>query len=289
MNDFFKTGRFLLIPFSALLVAAAFHENDNLWTPIFLIWAAGCLLSAFEGIVDHIWWKKEQVKRDYRKSFINKAKETDASKYKYLKREYPLPKEFRSEVISKTNGLCFYCEKDLRLTNIWEMDHFYPHKLGGVDTVINLVPACLNCNERKWSKNPIDFILELWVCDERITRFIRGFLIQHRNKSFSYLTNDPYEKGLCDYWNATKQQDLFELIITQINLKNIPEKKKQDILEQAQDLVNDLFTKHTGFGDYRKKYDLKKRIEDYKFIKEVDEQYTQAKWEKFFKENPEPK
>lgn len=288
MNNFFKSGKFLLFPFSALLVLIAFYENDGFWTPIFLFWAVGCLVSAISEIDNSIWWKKEKVKREFRQSFIDKAREIDAGKYEYFKRDKPLPESYRSEVISKTNGLCFYCEKDLRVNNIWEMDHFYPHKRGGIDTVINLVPACLDCNERKWSKNPIDFILELWVCDERITRFIRAFLIQHRSKSLSYLTDDPDEKGLCNYWSVTKQQELFELIITKINLKDTPNKEKKDILNQAQELVNNLFIKHTGFGDYDKKYDLERRIEDYKFMKESDEKYTQAKWEKFFKENPEP-
>jgi len=59
-------------------------------------------------------------------------------------------------------------------------------------------------------------------------------------------------------------------------------------LSQAQELVWDLFTRHTGFGDHGRKYDLRKRIEDYKFMKESDTNFTEAKWERFLRDNPEP-
>jgi hypothetical protein len=59
-------------------------------------------------------------------------------------------------------------------------------------------------------------------------------------------------------------------------------------LIQAQELVWDLFVRHTGFGDYNKKYNLKERIDQYKFLKEVGSESSEKKWEKFFKENPDP-
>jgi hypothetical protein len=288
MKNYFKEGTFLLFPFALLLLFAALHEDDEFWTPIFLIGGICSLIAGIGGIFAFASSQKSKVKKDFRESFISQAEDLDAGKYVYEKRKDPLPIEFRKDVLAKTGGFCFYCGIDLRVNNIWEMDHLYPHRSGGVDLIVNLFPACLNCNERKWSKNPVDFILELWTCDENITKFLRGFLIQHRDKSLSYLTNRPYEKGICDYWNETRQRELFELIITHNNLKNLPTSKKEDVLSEAQELVWDLFTRHTSFGDYGKKYDLRKRIEDYKFIKESDTNFTEAKWERFLRDNPEP-
>jgi hypothetical protein len=288
MRNYFKEGTFLLFPFALLLLFASLHEDDEFWTPIFLIGGIWSLIAGIVGIFAFASSQKSKVKKDFRKSFISQAEDLDAGKYVYEKRKDPLPIEFRKDVLAKTGGFCFYCGIDLRVNNIWEMDHLYPHRSGGVDLIVNLFPACLNCNERKWSKNPVDFILELWTCDENITKFLRGFLIQHRDKSLSYLTNRPYEKGICDYWHETKQRELFELIITHNNLKNLPPSKKEYILSQAQELVWDLFTRQTGFGDYKKKYDLKQRMEDYKFMKESDENFTEARWERFLRDNPEP-
>jgi hypothetical protein len=288
MNKFFQEGTFLLFPFGIILIFMGFHENDGFWTPIFTLWGCGCFAAGLIAISDSISWKKEKIKRDYRESFIKDAKNLDQGKYEYQKRFTPLPIELREKVLEKTSGMCFYCGLDLNVNNIWEMDHLYPHRRGGVDSIVNLFPACLNCNERKWSKNPMDFILELWTCDENITKFLRGFLIQHRDKSLAYLTNEPYGKGECDYWYATKQRELFELIITNTNLKTLSANKKEEVLKLAQELVLDLFVRHTGRSDYRKKYDLKERIEFYKINKEFEEQYTNKKWDKFFRDNPEP-
>ena len=123
---------------------------------------------------------------------------------------YLLSLRNKIDIRSKTGAFCFYSGIDLKVSNIWEMEDLYPHRSGGVDLIVNLFPAWIYFNERKWSKNPDDFILELWTCDENITKFLRGFLIQHRDKSLSYLTNRPYEKGICDYWYETKQRELFE-------------------------------------------------------------------------------
>lgn len=286
MKNYFKDGTFLFFPLSYFLLSVAFHEDDGLWTPIFIIGGIFSLIAGFAGITDSIFRKKEKTKRDFRESFIKTAEKLDTDKYQYKQRENPLPIEFRKEVISKTGGYCFYCAKNLIENNIWEMDHFYPHRRGGIDSVINLVPTCAQCNERKWSKNPVDFILELWTCDENITKFLRGFLIQHRDKSLSYLTSEPYEKGICDYWYATKQKELFELIITNSNLKML-NNKKDVILKQAQILVWELFNRYSGFGDYDKKYDLLNRIENYKFMKDSDEKFSKARWERFLSDNPE--
>jgi hypothetical protein len=288
MKKFFQEGSFLLFPFGIFLFFIGIHEDNDFWTPIFCIWGSACIVIGIIRIDESLSWKKEKIKRDFRESFIKNAKNLDQGKYEYQKRLTPLPIELREKVLEKTGGLCFYCGLNLKINNIWEMDHLYPHRRGGVDSIENLFPACLNCNERKWSKNPIDFILELWTCDENITKFLRGFLIQHRDKSLAYLTNEPYGKGVCDYWHATKQRELFELIITNINLKLLSPNKKEEVLKQAQELVWDLFTRDTGFGDYGQKFDLNKRISDYKFIREADEQFADKKWEKFFRDNPEP-
>jgi hypothetical protein len=287
MRNYFKSGTIFLFPLALILFFVPFNEDDDFWTPIFLIGGILSLVGGIGGIFESVSSQKEKVNKDFKDAFIKNAENLDAGKYVYEKRINPLPVELRGDVLAKTGGFCFYCEKDLKASNIWEMDHFYPHKRGGIDSINNLVPSCVNCNERKWSKNPVDFILELWTCDENVTKFLRGFLIQHRDKSLSYLTNKPYEKGICDYWYATKQRELFELIITHINLQNLSTAKKEVVLCQAQELVWDLFVRHDGFGDSNKKYNLKERISQYEFLKEVGGEISEKKWEKFLKENPE--
>jgi len=51
---------------------------------------------------------------------------------------------------------CVYCDrKSKRLTP----DHYIPLSKGGTNFIDNIVPACQDCNRRKWSKDPSAFKL----------------------------------------------------------------------------------------------------------------------------------
>ena len=51
----------------------------------------------------------------------------------------------------KAKGKCFYCGVKKKLS----FDHVNPLKLGGTNSVDNIVMACINCNSRKQAQDPI--------------------------------------------------------------------------------------------------------------------------------------
>ena len=56
------------------------------------------------------------------------------------------------------NYKCVYCGRGGRLT----MDHIVPLIKGGAHDVDNIVPACMDCNRKKNSKDLIVFLNERW-------------------------------------------------------------------------------------------------------------------------------
>lgn len=59
-----------------------------------------------------------------------------------------IPKKIRWLVYAKYQGHCAYCGKEITYKDM-QIDHIYPHYLGGSDDVNNLMPACRACNFRK--------------------------------------------------------------------------------------------------------------------------------------------
>ena len=60
-------------------------------------------------------------------------------------------------IIEKNKGRCFYCRKKKQLT----MDHFMPLSKGGKHVARNIVPACRECNSKKYNKLPEDYLWEI--------------------------------------------------------------------------------------------------------------------------------
>lgn len=60
-------------------------------------------------------------------------------------------KRKRKTVVATIFGtICFYCREAAADT----FDHLMPKSLGGVNTIDNLVPACLACNQAKADRLP---------------------------------------------------------------------------------------------------------------------------------------
>lgn len=57
----------------------------------------------------------------------------------------PIPQEVRARVISRDGFCCRACGATEHL----EIDHIYPHSLGGSDDISNLQTLCHRCNSRK--------------------------------------------------------------------------------------------------------------------------------------------
>lgn len=63
--------------------------------------------------------------------------------------------EIREYLLEKFNRTCVYCgTKDAT----FNLDHFYPKSRGGSDKVSNLVLSCAECNQKKGSQLPADFL-----------------------------------------------------------------------------------------------------------------------------------
>ena len=59
--------------------------------------------------------------------------------------------ELENHIIS-LGGVCYYCGSD------WtQIDHVIPLARGGSDTLLNLVPSCARCNQRKGAKTAEEF------------------------------------------------------------------------------------------------------------------------------------
>lgn len=70
-----------------------------------------------------------------------------------LRVEPPLPARPRDELVfQKDHFRCVYCDFDGSSFDGWTflvVDHFVPRSRGGTDTLINLVTACVICNNMK--------------------------------------------------------------------------------------------------------------------------------------------
>lgn len=82
-----------------------------------------------------------------------------------------MKKADRVLILSKTNGVCFYCGENLE--GRWHADHFHPIRRNSDgtmehperDKIENMIPACASCNKLKSSLNV-----------ECLRKYIEGFV-----------------------------------------------------------------------------------------------------------------
>jgi len=67
------------------------------------------------------------------------------------KRTY-VRKYFLEELIARSNGKCFYCQKKFFSKKEMTVDHIIPVSAGGKDTLANMILSCQKCNSTKGSK-----------------------------------------------------------------------------------------------------------------------------------------
>lgn len=98
----------------------------------------------------------------------------------------------KEAIKSEFNHRCAYCgSKSKRLT----IDHVLASSKGGIDSWLNLVPACAKCNGSKGSKNLTDwYTVSLpYYSKERLQRILNrysvnsGALPPNRSKGFASL------------------------------------------------------------------------------------------------------
>lgn len=219
-----------------------------------------------------------------KKRILEKAKffpnQSDISIHNIIDNHYirpredaPLPIEIRPKVFSKTNGVCHYCNKNLRVENIWHIDHVWPKRFGGIDELPNLVPSCIKCNENKRAYIPPYFLLRKWVLAIPLTSFEKSFINYHRKLSMSYLTNSTHLKNCCDWWFATKYEDYANLILNHPGILSLPEKDRKQQIFIAQELFDYMELGKIANPDsgylYSSSKAIEKMIEDHKFWESV--------------------
>lgn len=88
----------------------------------------------------------------------NKYIEDKIPQQKYYEREYFTSQE-RTNILSKSNGVCCHCGKEIYVGYTMTVDHFIPLNKGGSNRFINLIPLCEDCNKTKDNKlYSIDYI-----------------------------------------------------------------------------------------------------------------------------------
>lgn len=56
-----------------------------------------------------------------------------------------ISKEERQEVYRKCHGHCAYCGTEIEYKDM-QVDHVKPLRIGGKDSIDNILPACRSCN-----------------------------------------------------------------------------------------------------------------------------------------------
>jgi HNH endonuclease len=74
----------------------------------------------------------------------------------------PLPvSRRRREVYAKSNGICWYCRRPLKLASAWHVEHQQPKALGGSGELANLVASCVPCNLAKRDRTAIEYATKM--------------------------------------------------------------------------------------------------------------------------------
>lgn len=81
----------------------------------------------------------------------------------------PIPKKIREQVYNKYNGHCAYCGCELEYEKM-QVDHAKPLRIGGENTIENMLPACRSCNHYKSTLDVEDFRNYLAGISHRLMR-----------------------------------------------------------------------------------------------------------------------
>jgi len=93
----------------------------------------------------------------YRKANPERSR-AGTARYKARKKGAPVNDFTTSEwleVLAEFNHSCAYC---LRTDRPLQQEHMQPISRGGSHTRLNVIPACRDCNFRKQTKTPLEFL-----------------------------------------------------------------------------------------------------------------------------------
>ena len=101
--------------------------------------------------VEAVFWKGEQQELQFlhsviRDIYVEQIKQSRVLIGKHTGEEW-------QEKLNQYNNRCLYCGRVGKLTK----DYIVPISLGGVNTIDNIVPACMKCNRKKNKKKLVQF------------------------------------------------------------------------------------------------------------------------------------
>jgi 5-methylcytosine-specific restriction endonuclease McrA len=76
-----------------------------------------------------------------------------------MKTQKQMAQERFDAVLKRDGRVCRYCGKEKLYKGKFHIDHIYPRKVGGEDSIDNLIVACKQCNTRK-SATPVQLYIE---------------------------------------------------------------------------------------------------------------------------------
>lgn len=152
----------------------------------------------------------------------------------------PIDQNLRPKILDRTEGHCFYCDSELNPFN-WQIDHVWPYRMGGTHELINLVPACRNCNEAKWAQLPTIFLLKKWALGGVFTKHEKNFIEYHRTHSMSYLiATSAYWKSKSDYIKDYLYSEFADLVLNCPAIVSLTGEKRERIIDRTKKLLTDL-------------------------------------------------
>ena len=189
----------------------------------------------------------------------------------YTRNREPIDKSLRPKILSRTNGFCFYCEKELDPFD-WQIDHVWPYRMGGTHEVINLVPSCRDCNEGKWAHLPTTYLLKKWALGEKFTKHERNFIEYHRNHSMSYLiSTSAHWKSRADYIKDYHYAEFADLILNNPAIVSLSGDAREKLILKTKKLMEKLDAPSLMRGSrgfyYMDRNDIRKWIETYETFK----------------------
>ena len=190
----------------------------------------------------------------------------------YTPKRDPIDKSLRPKILSRTNGFCFYCDRELD-PFLWQIDHVWPYRMGGSHEIINLVPSCKDCNEDKWAHLPTTFLIKKWALGGVFTKHERNFIEYHRNHSMSYLiSTSAYWKSRADYIRDYHYAEFADLVLTSPSIISHTGDSREKLIVRTDKLMKNLdapsLRRRADRFSYTVRNDIREWIKSHEFLKD---------------------
>lgn len=182
----------------------------------------------------------------------------------------PVPSTLRPQILARTEGFCFYCNQDLNIKKYWQVDHIWPYRFGGSEELINLVPSCKSCNEKKWSHLPPRFLLYKWAVNIQFTEHELRLIEYFRSHSMAELIGtSAHWKGQANYWLDHVYADFADLITLNESVRGATGKRREELLEKA-NLILKRLDCDIAMRRYSTSRTIEKWIDDEQFLESLE-------------------